>query len=83
MSLPNPNKGSASCTEPAGALRPEVVAGSVIDAAPNLSAADERRRTRVRLMARTQDGHRESCRKLLDDIGPMLMKFLRRRIVNP
>jgi RNA polymerase sigma-70 factor (ECF subfamily) len=34
-------------------------------------------------MARTQDGHRESCRKLLDDIGPMLMKFLRRRIVNP
>jgi RNA polymerase sigma-70 factor (ECF subfamily) len=33
-------------------------------------------------MARTQDGDRESCRKLLDDIGPMLMKFLRRRIVN-
>ena len=33
-------------------------------------------------MARTQDGDRESCRALLDDVGPMLMNFLRRRIPN-
>jgi RNA polymerase sigma-70 factor (ECF subfamily) len=44
--------------------------------------AQHRSLTRVRLMARTQDGDRESCRMLLDDIGPMLMNFLRRRIAD-
>ena len=33
-------------------------------------------------MARVQDGDREACRILLDDIGPMLTNFLRRRIGN-
>jgi RNA polymerase sigma-70 factor (ECF subfamily) len=44
--------------------------------------AEERSRTRARLMERVQDGDRESCRTLLDDIGPMLMNFLRRRIAD-
>ena len=33
-------------------------------------------------MARVQDGDRESCRALLDDIGPMIANFLRRRIAD-
>lgn len=33
-------------------------------------------------MARVQDGDREACRILLDDIGPMLSGFLRRRIAD-
>jgi RNA polymerase sigma-70 factor (ECF subfamily) len=33
-------------------------------------------------MSRVQDGDRESCRVLLDDIGPMLTNFLRRRIAD-
>lgn len=33
-------------------------------------------------MARVQDGDRESCRILLDDIGSMLTSFLRRRIAD-
>ena len=33
------------------------------------------------LMARVQDGDRDSCRVLLEDIGPMLTNFLRRGIV--
>src|SRR5271168_384412 len=37
---------------------------------------------RARLMARMQDGDDESCRVLLDDIGPMVMNFLRRRIAD-
>jgi RNA polymerase sigma-70 factor, ECF subfamily len=37
---------------------------------------------RGRLMARMQDGDNESCRTLLDDIGPMIMNFLRRRIAD-
>jgi RNA polymerase sigma-70 factor (ECF subfamily) len=44
--------------------------------------AEERSRARARLMERVQDGDRESCRALLDDIGPMLMNFLRRRIAD-
>jgi len=43
-------------------------------------AAEERSRLRARLMARTQEGDTEACRALLDDIGPMLTNFLRRRI---
>jgi len=34
------------------------------------------------LMARVQDGDRESCRLLFDDVGPMVMSFLRRRIAD-
>ena len=34
-------------------------------------------------MARTQDGDREACRILLDDVGPMIAHFLRRRIADP
>jgi RNA polymerase sigma-70 factor (ECF subfamily) len=37
---------------------------------------------RAQLMARVQDGDRESCRALLDDIGPMLTGFLRRRLAD-
>jgi RNA polymerase sigma-70 factor (ECF subfamily) len=33
-------------------------------------------------MARVQDGDTESCRTLLDDIGPLLTNFLRRRIAD-
>ena len=46
------------------------------------SISDERSRMRARLMARMQDGDNESCRTLLDDIGPMVMNFLRRRIAD-
>jgi RNA polymerase sigma-70 factor (ECF subfamily) len=46
------------------------------------SASEERSRTRARLMARMQDGDGDSCRVLLDDIGPMLTNFLRRRIAD-
>jgi RNA polymerase sigma-70 factor (ECF subfamily) len=46
------------------------------------SASEERSRTRARLMARMQDGDGDSCRALLDDIGPMLTNFLRRRIAD-
>jgi len=46
------------------------------------NAADERSRMRARLMALLQKGDREACRTLLDDIGPMLLNFLRRRIAD-
>jgi RNA polymerase sigma-70 factor (ECF subfamily) len=46
------------------------------------SVGVERSRMRAELMARVQDGDRESCRALLDDIGPMLTGFLRRRIAD-
>ena len=46
------------------------------------SASEERSRMRAALMARMQDGDSESCRTLLDDIGPMLTNFLRRRIAD-
>jgi RNA polymerase sigma factor (sigma-70 family) len=46
------------------------------------SISDERSRMRAQLMVRMQDGDNESCRTLLDDIGPMLMNFLRRRIAD-
>jgi RNA polymerase sigma-70 factor (ECF subfamily) len=38
---------------------------------------------RAGLMARAQDGDRESCQALFDDIGPSLTYFLRRRIADP
>jgi RNA polymerase sigma-70 factor (ECF subfamily) len=40
----------------------------------------EKSRQRARLMAAVQDGEREAYRELLDDIGPLLTRFLRRRI---
>ena len=46
------------------------------------SASQERSQWRAELMARVQDGDRDSCRVLLDDIGPMLTNFLRRRIAD-
>jgi RNA polymerase sigma-70 factor, ECF subfamily len=46
------------------------------------TAFRERSRRRAELMARVQDGDREACRILLDDIGPMLSNFLRRRIAD-
>jgi len=46
------------------------------------TASEERSRNRARLMARMQDGDGDSCRALLDDIGPMLTNFLRRRIAD-
>ena len=45
-------------------------------------AAEERSRDRASLMARMQEGDGDSCRALLDDIGPMLTNFLRRRIAD-
>jgi len=44
--------------------------------------SDQRGRIRALLMARVQDGDRDSCRTLFDDIGPMVMNFLRRRIAD-
>jgi len=46
------------------------------------SVSQERSLQRAALMARVQDGDRESCRELLDDVGPMVMNFLRRRIAD-
>jgi RNA polymerase sigma factor (sigma-70 family) len=46
------------------------------------TATQERSRARARLMVRVQDGDGDSCRVLLDDIGPMLTNFLRRRIAD-
>ncbi len=43
---------------------------------------EQRRARRVRLMVAMQRGETESCRELLDDIGPSLMNFLRRRIAD-
>lgn len=34
-------------------------------------------------MRRMQDGDRDACRALLDDIGPAVTRFLRRRIMDP
>jgi RNA polymerase sigma-70 factor (ECF subfamily) len=48
----------------------------------NDTASRERSRKRAELMARVQDGDRDACRILLDDIGPMLSNFIRRRIAG-
>ena len=50
------------------------------DSASNI--AGERAARRVRLMAATQCGDRDACRELLDDIGPALLGFLRRRVAD-
>ena len=54
---------------------------SLVSGPPN-SLSEERSRRRAILMARVQDGDRESCRLLFDDVGPMVMSFLRRRIAD-
>jgi RNA polymerase sigma-70 factor (ECF subfamily) len=43
----------------------------------------EQRRRRVELMVRLQQGDANACRQLLDDIGPSVVGFLRRRIADP
>jgi len=50
-----------------------------------LDNAERRRRSRVRaqLMERVQQGDADACRALLDDIGPSLTYFLRRRVADP
>jgi len=42
----------------------------------------ERSRRRALLMRRLQAGDADACRELLDDIGPSVIGFLRRRIAN-
>lgn len=49
----------------------------------NYPIDEGRSRMRAGLMARAQDGDRESCQALFDDIGPSLTYFLRRRIADP
>ena len=43
----------------------------------------ERSRRRGQLMRRLQQGDTDACRALLDDVGPALVHFLRRRIADP
>jgi RNA polymerase sigma-70 factor, ECF subfamily len=43
----------------------------------------ERGRVRVKLMQRWQQGDPNACQELLDDIGPSLTRFLRRRVADP
>jgi RNA polymerase sigma factor (sigma-70 family) len=43
-------------------------------------ARAERGRVRAHLMERMQQGDSDACRALLDDIGPSVMQFLRRRV---
>jgi RNA polymerase sigma-70 factor, ECF subfamily len=46
-------------------------------------ARAERGKLRALLMKRMQDGDADACRALLDDVGPVVMRFLRRRIADP
>ena len=50
-----------------------------------LDEAQRLKRTRLRaqLMERLQQGDPDACRALLDDIGPSLTYFLRRRVADP
>src|SRR5947209_11504791 len=43
----------------------------------------ERSRLRIRLMERWQQGDASACRELLDNIGPSLTYFLKRRVADP
>jgi RNA polymerase sigma-70 factor, ECF subfamily len=43
----------------------------------------ERSRLRTRLMVRLQQGDVDACKELLNDIGPSLTYFLRRRLADP
>ena len=49
---------------------------------PGEAGPAQRSRLRADLMGRLQRGDRDACRALLDDIGPLLMRFLRRRIAD-
>jgi DNA-directed RNA polymerase specialized sigma24 family protein len=46
-------------------------------------ARAERSRVRAELIVLLQHGDRDACRALLDDIGPSMMQFLRRRVADP
>src|SRR6266851_1880370 len=46
------------------------------------AARAARSHLRAELMARLQHGDRDACRDLLDDIGPSVMAFLRKRIAK-
>jgi len=46
------------------------------------TSQEERSRRRMRLMESFQKGDVDACRELLDDIGPAIMSFLRRRIAD-
>jgi len=46
------------------------------------NARAERSRARTSLMERMQQGDSEACRALLNDIGPSVMQFLRRRVAD-
>ena len=43
----------------------------------------KRSRLRAQLMERLQQGDPDACSALLDDIGPSLTYFLRRRVADP
>ena len=43
----------------------------------------QRSRLRAQLMERLQQGDPNACPALLDDIGPSLTYFLRRRVADP
>ena len=47
------------------------------------AARTERSRLRALLMKRLQEGDADACRALLDDIGPAVLQFLRKRIADP
>src|SRR5271155_1803138 len=47
------------------------------------TARAERSKLRARLMRLMQDGDRDACRVLLDDVGPAVTRFLRKRIADP
>jgi len=48
----------------------------------NESGGPKRGPWRARLMERLQQGDADACAALLDDIGPLLTRFLRRRIAD-
>ena len=48
-----------------------------------ITVADARRSRRARWMARAQAGDREAYRSLLDNLGPEVMAYVRRRLHNP
>ncbi len=43
----------------------------------------ERSKLRALLMKRMQEGDSDACRALLDDVGPTVMRFLRKRMADP
>lgn len=47
------------------------------------TARAERSKLRALLMKRMQEGDSDACRALLDDVGPAVMQFLRKRMADP